>query len=308
MGEFCPAVGRGRDRFLAAGVEALRGYGRLGHSPASPPDRYEQPEQPHWTAGGGSSWSRTLSSSVRPSVSSACRVSSGRLSGSVDQALPLISITTCATSAPRVISQRQLRASAPARTCLPRFALISQPINPRLRQRVRRQAIRAGRPRRGPGWPSGLKPARDQPCHLRRKSRDRRLGCGGHGPARHGSALRLTPANGDHRPLPRRLAGQPNRDPDHFLMHVDPRHPRTDDIPPSLLCCPGTEYGHAARGARVKAPRAAQPFYVVHRGAATPKRREEANIQLPLSARIERGAGVADGVDLITEGSGIEVL
>jgi hypothetical protein len=33
-----------------------------------------------------------------------------------------------------------------------------------------------------------------------------------------------------------------------------------------------------------------------------------ANIQLPLSARIERGAGLADGVDLITEGSGIEVL
>jgi hypothetical protein len=36
--------------------------------------------------------------------------------------------------------------------------------------------------------------------------------------------------------------------------------------------------------------------------------RRVANIQLPLSARIERGAGLADGVDLITEGSGIEVL
>jgi hypothetical protein len=34
----------------------------------------------------------------------------------------------------------------------------------------------------------------------------------------------------------------------------------------------------------------------------------DANIQLSLSARIERGAGLADGVGLITEGSGIEVL
>jgi hypothetical protein len=251
MGEFCPAVGCGRDRFLAPGVETLRGHGRLGHSPASPPDRYEQPEQPHRMTGGGSSRSRTLSSSVRPSVSSACRVSSGRLSGSVDQALPLISITTCATSAPRVISQRQPRASAPGRTCLPRFAVISQPINPRLRQRMRRQAVRARRPRRGPGWPSG--PGQHGTSrHLRRKSRDRRLGCGGHGPARHGSALRLTPANGDHRPFPRRLARQPNRDPDHFLMHVDPRHPRMDDIHRHFYACPDTEYGHAAHRARNK--------------------------------------------------------
>jgi type I restriction enzyme, R subunit len=36
--------------------------------------------------------------------------------------------------------------------------------------------------------------------------------------------------------------------------------------------------------------------------------RPVANIQLPLSARIDRGAGLADGVDLITEGSGIEML
>jgi hypothetical protein len=52
---------------------------------------------------GGSSWSRAFSSSVRPSVWSAPRVSSGRPRGSLDQAVPLISITTCATCAPRVI-------------------------------------------------------------------------------------------------------------------------------------------------------------------------------------------------------------
>lgn len=148
--EFCPAAGRGRNRFLAPGAGALRGHLRRGHSPASPAGRYEQPEEPHRMRRGGSSWPRTLSSSVRPSVSGACHVSSGSLSGSADQAVPLISITTCAASAPRVISQRQPRARAPARTCLPRFALISQPTGPRLRQRTRRQASRAGRPRRDP--------------------------------------------------------------------------------------------------------------------------------------------------------------
>lgn len=148
--EFCPAAGRGRNRFLAPGAGALRGHLRRGHSPASPAGRYEQPEEPHRMRRGGSSWPRTLSSSVRPSVSGACHVSSGSLSGSANQAVPLISITTCAASAPRVISQRQPRARAPARTCLPRFALISQPTGPRLRQRTRRQASRAGRPRRDP--------------------------------------------------------------------------------------------------------------------------------------------------------------
>jgi hypothetical protein len=76
---------------------------------------------------GGWSSSRSLSSSVRPSVSSAWRVSPGRLTGSADHALSLISITTCATSAPREISQRHPRAPVPARTCLPRFALICRP-------------------------------------------------------------------------------------------------------------------------------------------------------------------------------------
>ena len=160
MGERCPAVDRGRDRLPCSRRRGPRGHGRLGRSPASPAARYEQPEEPHRMTRGGLSRSRTLSSSVRPSVSSACLVSSGRLTGSADQALPLISITTCAASAPRVISQRQPRASAPARTCLPRFALICQPISPRLRQRARRQrtrrwASRAGRPRHGPGRPSG---------------------------------------------------------------------------------------------------------------------------------------------------------
>jgi len=72
------------------------------------------PLRPARRPGGGSSWPRTLSSPVRPSVSSACRVSPGRLSGPAGQALPLISITTRATSAPPVISQRQPRAPAPA--------------------------------------------------------------------------------------------------------------------------------------------------------------------------------------------------
>lgn len=48
-------------------------------------------------------------------------MSSGRLRGSADQALPLISITTCATSAPQEISQRQPGASAPAPNVLPRL-------------------------------------------------------------------------------------------------------------------------------------------------------------------------------------------
>lgn len=164
-GEHCPA-GRGRKRFLAPGARALRGHGQLGHSPTSPAARYEQPEQPHRMTRGGSSWSRTFSSSARPSVSTARRVSSGRPTGSADHALPLISITTCATSAPRVISQRQPRASAPACTCLPRFALICQPISARLRQRTQRRASRARRPGRPSGPPepgAALRgPTRDQ--------------------------------------------------------------------------------------------------------------------------------------------------
>ena len=75
---------------------------------------------------GGLSVSRTFNISVRPSVSRACRVSSGRWRGSLDQADPLISTTTCATCAPRVTSQSQPRASPSGRLCLPRFALISQ--------------------------------------------------------------------------------------------------------------------------------------------------------------------------------------
>lgn len=159
IGEHCPA-GRGGKRFLAPGAQHLRDHGQLGHSPASSADRYEQPDQPHRMTRGGSSWSRTFSSSARPSVSSARRVSSGRLTGSADHALPLISITTCATSAPRVISQRQPRAPAPARTCLPRFALICQPISARLRQRTPRRASQARRPRRGPGRAAPRSPAR----------------------------------------------------------------------------------------------------------------------------------------------------
>jgi hypothetical protein len=165
-----PPGRRGRKRVLAPGARALRGHGQPDHSPASPAARYEQPEQPHRMTRGGSSWSRTFSSSARPSVSTARRVSSGRLTGSADHALPLISITTCATSAPRVISQRQPRAPAPARTCLPRFALICQPISARIRHPTPRRASRARRPGRGPGRPSGPPepgaaprgPARDQ--------------------------------------------------------------------------------------------------------------------------------------------------
>ena len=106
--------------FLASGVEAyVFTFGEAAYSTSSA-DRYEQPEEPHRMTRGGSSWSRTFSSSVRPSVWSAPRVSSGSGRGSLDQAVPLISITTCATCAPRVISQRQPCPSAPARAYLPR--------------------------------------------------------------------------------------------------------------------------------------------------------------------------------------------
>lgn len=74
-------------------VDVLR---KASQEPRYSADKYEQPEEPHRMTRGGSSWSRTLSSSVRPSVSSACRVSSRRRRGSLDQATPLISITTCA--------------------------------------------------------------------------------------------------------------------------------------------------------------------------------------------------------------------
>jgi hypothetical protein len=168
-GEHSPA-GRGRKRFLAPGARALRGHGQPDHLSASPAARYEQPEQPHRMTRGGSSWSRTFSSSARPSVSTARRVSSGRLTGSADHALALISITTCATSAPRVISQRQPR--APARTCLPRFALICQPISARLRHRTPRRASRARRPparprpaERPPGARRGATRARPRSGH-----------------------------------------------------------------------------------------------------------------------------------------------
>jgi len=95
---------------------------------------------------GGLSLSRTFNISVRPSVSRACRVSSGRRRGSLDQADPLISTTTCPTCAPRVISQSQPRASTPPRTCDPRFALISQPITRdylALLTRIQRPHLRA---------------------------------------------------------------------------------------------------------------------------------------------------------------------
>ena len=124
---------------------------RPGRSPAAPAARYEQPEVPHRMTRGGSSWSRTLTSSVRPSVSSACRVSAGRPSGSLDQAVALISITICATSAPRVISQRQPRASPSVRACLPRFVLICQPTNARLRHTC--GSGRAGRDDLRGSWP-----------------------------------------------------------------------------------------------------------------------------------------------------------
>ena len=118
-------------RSLAPGAQALRDHRQPGHPPASPADRYEQPEQPHRTTRGGSPWSRTFSSSARPWVSSARRVSPGRLTGSADHALPLISTTTCATS-PRATSQRptartgtrthvpaQVRTDLPAHQCEP---------------------------------------------------------------------------------------------------------------------------------------------------------------------------------------------
>jgi hypothetical protein len=127
-----------RDHLPPPGVEAwVVTFGEAACPPSSA-DRYEQPEQPHLMMWGGSSCSRTFSSSVRPSVWSAPRVSSGRRRGSLDQAVPLISTTTCATCAPRVISQRQPCASTPARTYLPRFALISQLTTARLGERARR--------------------------------------------------------------------------------------------------------------------------------------------------------------------------
>ena len=97
---------------------------RLNASSAG--DEYVHPLELQWMTRGGSSCPSTFSSSVRPSVASACRVSSGRRRGSLDQAEPLISITTCATWGPRVISHSQPRASTPVRACLPRLALISQ--------------------------------------------------------------------------------------------------------------------------------------------------------------------------------------
>lgn len=62
-------------------------FGEAAYS-ASSADRYEQPEGPHRMMRGGSSWSRTFKSSVRPSVWSARRVASGRRRGSLDQAVP----------------------------------------------------------------------------------------------------------------------------------------------------------------------------------------------------------------------------
>lgn len=153
---------------------------------------------PHRMTRGGLSSSRTLSSSVRPSVSSACRVSSGRLRGSADQASPLISITTWATSAPREISQRQPRASPPAREFLPRFALICQPISPRLRHtRDRRDDHLPGccgsrgtaaslRVHAEPTWlcrPALTRLAAPAAGHLSRRANDKRSG--------HPSRLRL---------------------------------------------------------------------------------------------------------------------
>ena len=116
-------------------VDVLR---KASQEPRYSADKYEQPEEPHRMTPGGLSWSRIFNTSVRPSVSSACRVSSGRQRGSLDQAVPLISTTSCATCAPRVISQSQPRASTPVRTCVPRFARISQAIGPRLPTRTRR--------------------------------------------------------------------------------------------------------------------------------------------------------------------------
>jgi hypothetical protein len=64
--------------FLAPGVEAyVFTFGEAAYSTPSE-GRYEQPEEPHRMMRGGSSWSRAFSSSVRPSVWSAPRVSSGR--------------------------------------------------------------------------------------------------------------------------------------------------------------------------------------------------------------------------------------
>jgi hypothetical protein len=75
---------------------------------------------------GSSSRPNALSNSVRQSVSSARRVSSERRAGSLNQAVPLISITTWARRAPSVIPQSQPRASTPVRVPA-KLALISQP-------------------------------------------------------------------------------------------------------------------------------------------------------------------------------------
>jgi hypothetical protein len=56
-----------------------------------------------------------------------------------------------------------------------------------------------------------------------------------------------------HRALTTLLSGQPDRYPDHLLMHIDPGHLKMDDLhrqPPYLP--PDTGYGRAARGARDK--------------------------------------------------------
>ena len=56
---------------------------------------------------------------------------------------------------------------------------------------------------------------------------------------------RLEPL-GDHLPLTGRLARQPDRDPDHLLVHVDSRDARMDDIHRYLPAVPpGTGYGRA---------------------------------------------------------------
>jgi len=151
---------------------------------------------------GGSSRSRTLSSSVRPSVSSARRVSSGKRRGSLDNAVALISITTSAISSPRVISQSQPSASTPLRACLPRLAAISQLTELRLRALACLQKRAPRRPLLQPSGrgthvrttPNGTRFREDpddafaglgqgEPCS--RRARDSRVR-----PARSGSVLR----------------------------------------------------------------------------------------------------------------------
>ena len=95
---------------------------------------------------GGSSWSRTFSSSARPPVSSARRVTPGRLTGSAGHALPLISTTTCATSAPRAISQRQPRTGT--RTHMP--AQVRTDLPAHRCEATTTHTAPGERPRRGP--------------------------------------------------------------------------------------------------------------------------------------------------------------